>query len=112
MGAIISPMTEIITQLTLILLVLAAFIFVLQLVRQNRAGQPSAWSFSSFFLIILIGWMSTEVVSDSIGMNRPDWLRVTHFGVMVLVAATMTLQLRRSFEKMKVASNVGKRVDA
>jgi len=99
MGAIISPMTEIITQLTLILLVLAAFIFVFQLVRQNRAGQLSAWSFSSFFLIGLIGWISTEVVSDAIGMNRPDWLRVTHFGVMVLVAGIMTLQLRRSFEK-------------
>jgi len=105
-------MAEMITQLTLILLVLGAFIFVLQLARQSRAGQSSAWSFSSFFLIALIGWMSTEVVSDSIGMNRPDWLRVTHFGVMVLIAAVMTLQLRRSFGTVKVASNVGKRVDA
>jgi len=99
MGAIINLMTEVITQLTLILLGLTAFVFVFQLVRQNRAGQPSAWSFSSFFLIGLIGWMSTEVVSDSIGMNRPDWLRVTHFGVMALVATIMTLQLRHSFEK-------------
>ncbi len=92
-------MTQFITQLTLGMLTLAALVFALQVVRQKRAGQLSAWSFSTFLLVVLVGWMATEVVSDAAGVARGELIRVTHFAVMVLVAATMTLQLRRSFGK-------------
>ncbi len=92
-------MAQPITQLTLIILTLAALVFVSQVARQKRAGQQAAWSFSTFLLVVLIGWMATEVVSDAAGVAQGELIRVTHFAVMMLVAATITLQLRRSFGK-------------
>jgi uncharacterized protein (DUF983 family) len=90
---------EILIQLTLILLILAALIFSFQAIRQKRAGQLSPGSFSSVLLIAIVGWIATEVMVDATGMNKPEWLSVTHFGVMILVAAVMTLQLKRSFKE-------------
>lgn len=92
-------MNGILTQLTLTFLVLAALIFGFQAIRQKKQGQLSPWSFSSFFLIGLVGWIATEVAVDAIGAARPYWLQITHFAVMILVAVVMTLQLKRSFEK-------------
>lgn len=92
-------MPELITELTLTLLILAALVFVFQLVRQRRAGQLSAWSFSTVLLVMLIGWMVTEVVKDATGAVLGQLGRVTHFAVMILFAATVTLQLRRSSGK-------------
>ena len=90
---------DLIAQVTLVILTLAALVFVFQVVRQKKAGQLSASSFSAFLMIVLIGWMVTEVVSDAAGQTLGEFGRITHFAVMILFAATMTLQLRRSSEK-------------
>ena len=95
-------MPELVTDLTLIILILAASVFVFQVVRQRRAGQLSAWSFSTVLLIVLIGWMVTEVVSDATGAILGEVGRVTHFAVMILFAATITLQLKRSSGRRRV----------
>lgn len=92
-------MAQLITQLTLTMLTLAALVFMFQVVRQRRAGQLSASSFSTVLLVVMIGWMATEVVSDAAGVALGELGRVTHFAVMVLFAATITLQLRRSSGK-------------
>jgi uncharacterized membrane protein YwaF len=84
---------------TLAFLTLAALVFVFQVVRQKRAGQLSASSFSTVLLLVLIGWMTTEVVSDATGELLGEVGRIAHFAVMVLFAATITFQLRRSSEK-------------
>jgi uncharacterized membrane protein YwaF len=81
------------------MLTLAALVFMFQVVRQRRAGQLSASSFSTVLLVVMIGWMATEVVSDAAGVALGELGRVTHFAVMVLFAATITLQLRRSSGK-------------
>ncbi len=84
-------------ELTWAILMLAALIFVYQVVRQKREGQLTASSFSTVFLIVLIGWITTEAVSDVTGDFLGQVGRITHFSVMILVAVTVTLQLRRSF---------------
>lgn len=91
-------MAEILSEMTLGILVLAAVIFVIQLVRQSRAGQPSTSSFSAVLLVMIIGWIATEVVRDVSGETFGQTGRIAHFAVMVLFAATITLQFRRSSE--------------
>ena len=87
------------TQVTLVILTLAALVFVVQVVRQKMAGQLSASSFSTLLMVVIIGWMVTEVVSDATGQTFGQFGRITHFAVMILFATTITLQLRRSSEK-------------
>ena len=89
-------MVELIVQVTLAILVLAALVFVFQAIRQKRAGQLSASSFSMLLLVVIIGWLATEVVSDATGATLGELGRITHFAVMILFATTITLQLRRS----------------
>lgn len=89
-------MAQLITEATLAILTLAALLFVFQVVRQKRAGQLSASSFSTILLVVLIGWITTEVVGDLAGEILGDAGRIIHFAVMVLFAATITLQLSRS----------------
>ena len=89
-------MSELITELTLALLILAALILVFQVIRQWRAGELSAWGFSTVLLVMLIGWMVTEVVKDATGAGIGQFGQATHFVVMILFAVIMTLQLRRS----------------
>ena len=89
-------MSELLTELTLALLVLAAMILVFQVIRQRSAGELSAWSFSTVFLVMLIGWMLTEVVKEASGASVGQLGEVAHFLVMILFATVMTLQLRRS----------------
>ena len=95
-GGAESQMVELIVQVTLVILILAALVFVFQAVRQKRAGQLSASSFSMLLLVVIIGWLMTEVVSDATGAALGELGRITHFAVMILFAATLTLQFRRS----------------
>lgn len=92
-------MVELIVQVTLVILTLAALIFVFQVIRQKKAGELSASSFSTLLMVVIIGWMTTEVVSDATGQTLGEFGRITHFAVMILFAATITLQLRRSSGK-------------
>lgn len=90
-------MIQLISEMTLGILVLAAVVFALQLIRQKRMGQPSTPSFSTVLLIMIIGWIATEVISDVSGEILGEVGRAAHFVVMVLVATTITLQFRHSF---------------
>ena len=92
-------MLKLVTDLTLTILILAVLVFVFQVVRQRIAGQLSAWSFSTVFLVMLIGWMLTEVVREASGASVGQTGEVGHFLIMILFAAVMTLQLRRSSEE-------------
>ncbi len=89
-------MVQLLSEVTLAILTLAAVLFAFQLVRQKRIGQPSTSSFSTVLLIMLVGWIATEVLSDVTGEILGEIGRIAHFVVMALFAATMTLQLRRS----------------
>ena len=87
---------QLIAQATLLLLTVAALIFVLQTVRQTRTGELSASSFPTVLLVVIVGWIATEVVSDVFGntlREAGDW---GHLGVMFTFATTMTVQLMRS----------------
>lgn len=95
-GGDTEALAQLITQITLILLSAAAFIFVFQLVRQRRAGELSAWSFSTILLVVLIGWIATEVLRDAGIVDLGDLGRVAHFAMMALLALTITLQFRFS----------------
>lgn len=97
-GGGIELLTDLIVQATLGILTVAAFVFVFQVVKQKRAGQLSASSFSTILLLVLIGWMVTEVVEDVTGQVLGQFGRIAHFAVMVLFAGTITLQLRRSWD--------------
>lgn len=95
-GGDTEALAQLITQITLILLSAAALIFLLQLVRQKKAGELSASSFSTILLVVLIGWMVTEVLRDAEIVDLGELGRVAHFTVMALVALTITLQFRVS----------------
>ena len=92
-------MSQVIIEVTLVSLVWAAMVFVFQLLRQRRAGQLSTSSFSTVLLAMIVGWISTEVVGDVSGQIHGQVGRLAHFVVMVLFAATITFQFRRSFKE-------------
>jgi len=92
-------LVELITQATLVILTLAASVFVVQVFRQKTAGLLSATSFSGVLMVVIIGWMTTEVVSDATGETFGQLGRMAHFAVMILFAAAITLQLKRSHRK-------------
>jgi len=91
-------MSELLSQVTLVILSVAALVFVVQLMRQSKAKQLSASSFSTVLLAVLVGWMVTEVVSDATGQQLGQLGEWAHFAIMVLFAATVTFQLKRSFQ--------------
>jgi len=91
-------MAEPITEISLVLLTLAVIVFATQVVRQLKAGQLVVWSFSTVLLIVLIGWLSTEILSDLTGQVLGGLGEIVHFAVMLLFAVTLTLQLRNSFK--------------
>jgi len=87
---------ELIAELTLVILLSAALVFLFQLLIQKKARHPSASSFSTVLLLMLIGWIATEVTSDLAGQILGEIGRIAHFLVMIMFAATITYQLRRS----------------
>lgn len=89
-------MVQLISEVTFGILVLAAIVFVVQLVRQSKVGQRSTSSFSTLLLAMIVGWIATEVVGDVSAELLGEIGRVAHFLVMALFAATVTLQFRRS----------------
>lgn len=95
-GGVHESVAQVIVEVTLAVLILAALVFVFQVVRQKRAGLLSASSFSTLLVLVLIGWIATEVVTDIAGEILGDFGRVTHFAVMMLFAIAVTLQFRRS----------------
>jgi hypothetical protein len=98
-GGATEPVTQLISEITLVILVLAAVVFVFKRVRQRRVGQLSTSSFSTVLLAMIVGWIATEVVGDVSGVLLGDMGRVGHFLVMALFAVTMTWQFRRSFRE-------------
>lgn len=91
-------MPQLISEITFGILVLAAIIFVFQLFRQRSVGQRSSSSFSTLLLVMIVGWIATEVAGDVSAELLGEVGRIAHFIVMALFAATITLQYRRSSE--------------
>jgi drug/metabolite transporter superfamily protein YnfA len=85
-----------IVQATLLLLTLAALVFAFQAIRQRRTGLPTAASFPTVLLLVLVGWITTEVISDAFGTSLGMPGKWTHLGVMVLLSAAVTMQLNRA----------------
>ncbi len=92
-------MADLTVELTVVLLALAALIFLFQAVQQKRLGQLTAFSFSTLLLVVLVSWMVTEDVRDALGQTLELAGRLAHFAVMVLFATTLTIQLKRSSDK-------------
>jgi hypothetical protein len=87
---------QLIVQTTLVLLVLAALVFAFQAVRQKKSEGVFGSAFPTILLIVIVGWITTEVISDtfatSLGMVG-EW---AHLAVMFIFAACITLQLRQA----------------
>jgi len=86
-------------QLTVVLLTLAAVVFLIQAIQQSRLRQLAASSFSTLLLVVLVGWLVTEDALEALGQTLGMVGRLAHIAVMVLVAATLTVQLKRSLSK-------------
>lgn len=80
---------------TLGLLVLAAVIFAFQTFLQLKRRSSGA-AFPIVLLIVIVGWIVTEVVGDALGTSLGDIGRWAHLSVMFLFAAAVTLELRRA----------------
>ena len=80
---------------TLWLLVLAALVFTIQILFQLRRGSSGA-RFPTVLLLVILGWIATEVVSDAFGTSLGDLGRWGHLSVMFLFAVAMTLELLRA----------------
>jgi membrane associated rhomboid family serine protease len=91
--ALILP--QLIVQTTLVLLVLAALVFAFQAFRQKSEGISSS-IFPTVLLIVIVGWITTEVISDAFGTSLGIVGEWAHLGVMFIFAACMTLQLRQA----------------
>ncbi len=87
-------MSQLIVQATLILLTLAALVFAFQAIRQRRTGALAGSSFPTVLLVVIVGWTTTEVISDAIGTSLGVAGEWAHLTVMVLFAAAVTLQLK------------------
>jgi formate hydrogenlyase subunit 3/multisubunit Na+/H+ antiporter MnhD subunit len=88
-------MQQVIVMATLWLLVLAALVFAFQILLQLKRGSSRA-GFPIILLVVIVGWITTEVVSDAFGTSLGDIGRWGHLSVMFLFAVTVTLQLRRA----------------
>jgi len=89
-------LTQLIAQATLVLLVLAALVFAFQAFRQRKSVGISGSLFPTILLIVIVGWISTEVISDAFGTSLGILEEWAHLVVMVIFAACMTLQLRQA----------------
>ena len=88
-------MQQVIVLATLGLLVLAALVFAFQTFLQLKGGSSGA-AFPIVLLIVIVGWIATEVVGDAFGTSLGDVGRWAHLSVMFLFAAAVTLELRRA----------------
>jgi formate hydrogenlyase subunit 3/multisubunit Na+/H+ antiporter MnhD subunit len=93
-GALNVP--EFIVQSTLVLLVLAVLVFGFQAVRQRRSEGIFGSSFPTILLVVIVGWITTEVVSDTFGTSLGIVGEWAHLAVMFLFAACITIQLRHA----------------
>ena len=89
-------MPQLIAQSTMVLLVLAALVFAFQAVRQKRAEGIFGSAFPTILLIVIVGWITTEVVSDTFGTSLGIVGEWAHLAVMFLFAGCITLQLRQA----------------
>jgi len=89
-------LSQLILQATLALLVLAALIFVFQIHRQAKTEGIFGSVFPTILLIVIVGWIMTEVISDAIGTSLGIVGEWAHLIVMFIFAAALTLQLRHA----------------
>lgn len=89
-------MSEFIVQATLVLLVLAVLVFGFQAVRQKRSKAIFGSSFPTILLVVIVGWITTEIVGDAFGTSLGMVGELAHLTVMALFAACITLQLRQA----------------
>jgi hypothetical protein len=89
-------LAQLIVQSTLALLVLAALIFVFQIHRQAKSEGILGSVFPTILLIVIVGWIITEVISDAIGASLGIVGEWAHLIVMFIFAAALTLQLRQA----------------
>ena len=76
-------------------MVLAALVFAFQALRQKSEGIYGS-AFPTILLIVIVGWISTEVISDAFGTSLGIVGEWAHLAVMAIFAACMTLQLRQA----------------
>jgi hypothetical protein len=88
-------MQQVIVLATLLLLVLAALVFAFQTFLQVKRGSSGA-GFPTVLLLVIVGWIATEVVSDAFGTSLGDVGRWAHLSVMILFAGAVTFQLKRA----------------
>jgi hypothetical protein len=77
-------------------LVLAALIFAFQAVRQEKSEGVFGSVFPTILLIVLVGWITTEAISDTFGTSLGIVGEWAHLTVMFIFAACITLQLRQA----------------
>jgi hypothetical protein len=83
-------------QITFVLLVLAALVFAFQAVRQKKSEGVFGSVFPTILLIVIVGWIITEVISDTFGTSLGIVGEWAHLAVMFILAACITLQLRQA----------------
>ena len=88
-------MPQLIVEATLVLLVLAGLVFAFQAFRQKSEGVFGS-AFPTILLIVIVGWITTEVISDTFGTSLGIVGQWAHLAVMFLFAACITLQLRQA----------------
>lgn len=86
---------QLIVVATLWLLVLAALVFAVQFILQLKRGLSGA-GFPTVLLLVIIGWIVTEVARDAFEISLGELGRWGHLSVMFLFAAAVTLELMRA----------------
>jgi hypothetical protein len=87
---------QLIVQTTLVLLVLAALIFIFQIHRQKKSEGILGSMFPTILLVVIAGWITTEMISDAFGASLGTVGEWAHLVVMFVFAAALTLQLRQA----------------
>jgi membrane associated rhomboid family serine protease len=87
---------QLIVQTTLVLLVLAALLFAFQALRQRRSESNIRLVFPEILLIVIVGWIATEVISDAFGTSLGILGEWAHLAVMLIFAGCLSVQLRRA----------------
>ena len=87
---------QLVSQTTLVLLVLAGLVFAFQALRQGKAEGIINSAFPTMLLVVIVGWITTEVVSDAFGTSLGIVGEWAHLLVMFIFAASITLQLTRA----------------
>ncbi len=86
-----------VTTLTFLMLASAAAIFVWQIARLRRAGHEMTPSFPTYLLLMIVGWLGTEMVADY-GKSYAQVGQLAHFFVMGAFAVIITIHLRSSLK--------------